>query len=1440
MPSKPIQLAGKISFLYAAVAGLWVLFSDRVVGSLIPIDYEVAYLQTYLGLFFVAVTALLLYVLVRDYLQRYEAQFAERQQAETAFRESESRFRQLTESLPQLVWTCTPEGECDYLSPQWVEFTGIPAHEQLGRRWLQQLHPDDQVRLAEAWQASVASGLSFQTEYRLRHRDGTYRWFDDRAVPLRDADGRIVKWHGSITDIHEQHELRESLRRSEAKLRAIFEAEPECLKLIAADGTLREINPAGLHLLEAESLADVLGQCVVPCILPEHRANFLAMLEATARGEKRTLEFQILGFKGTPRWMEMSTVPFRDPATGKNLILGASRDTTGRRQAEEALRLSQERLRACIENTPNVALQQYDHQGRVIYWNEASGRVFGWSASEALGKTRDQLMQSAEQAARFRERVQTIARTGEILGPVECEFRRRDGTAGVCLSTLFAIPFDAQTSCFVSMDVEVTEIKQARTEAERSLSLLSATLESTADGILVVDTQRQITGYNRKFAELWRIPNAVLQTDDDEQVLAFVLDQLPDPAAFRAAIEAAYKNPESSKQHILSLKDGRTFEQDSQPQRLGRSIVGRVWSFRDVTERRRVEQLVVQSEQRLQLVWEQALLAMRLSDAEGNTVRVNLAYCQTVGKSRNELEGQPFAIAYAERDRLQALTNYRRRFQDHTEARQRVANVTYWNGRRAHLEVSDVFLEVAGQPTLLLTLINDVTLRHRAERRVAVLAEMARALSAATSRRTAAETIVEAAQELLGWDACFYHRYDTEREQIENFLSRDTLGGQVVDVTMPVTTLAISPFLLDVLRNGPQLILRSRPSPNAEKLIAFGDTQRRSESLMFVPVREGGRTIGLLSIQSYTPNAYDEASLATLQSLAEHAAGALERIHAEEVLQTREHQFRSLIENTSDMIAVVNRDGLLGFQSPSVHRVLGYGPEEMTGRNVMDFVHPEDVPAARAALARAITSPQKPMPFEGRLRHRDGSWRRLQTIGRRAPENSGEAAIILNSRDVTESRALEEQFRQSQRMEAIGQLAGGVAHDFNNLLAVILMQVELLHHESARSPEQLDAINEIGKAAKRAADLTRQLLLFSRRQAPKLGDFDLNEIVGQVTTILQRLLREDIRLQVHCAPTPLFIHADNVMVDQILLNLAVNARDAMPHGGRLVIETSNTEFASSEAALSPQPGSGTSQSAMAAPTVSSSAVRTMGPGDAAAGVGPDGDSRGDHSAVPAVFSHGARPGVFACLSVSDNGKGIPPEILPHIFEPFFTTKDVGKGTGLGLATVFGIIQQHQGWIKVTSETGVGTTFRIYLPLLHQPHVEPLPEPTPSAGQRGHETILLVEDEAALRTLVCTVLNRLGYRVLVAPNGIAALEVWKNHRPEINLLLTDLVMPEGLSGRDLAGRLLAENPQLKVIYTSGYSQEIAGEDFPLREGENFLTKPFQTAQLAKTIRARLES
>jgi PAS domain S-box-containing protein len=496
----------------------------------------------------------------------------------------------------------------------------------------------------------------------------------------------------------------------------------------------------------------------------------------------------------------------------------------------------------------------------------------------------------------------------------------------------------------------------------------------------------------------------------------------------------------------------------------------------------------------------------------------------------------------------------------------------------------------------------------------------------------------------------------------------------------------------------------------------------------------------------------------------------------------------AIVESSDDAIIGTDRNSSTLSWNKGAVKIFGYTASEMVGTSIMRLI-PADRQDEEGQIMEKIKRGESMNHFETLRQTKDG---RLIDVSITASPIRDATGMIIGvskvARDITERRKLEAQFRQAQKMEAFGQLAGGVAHDFNNILAVIQMQSGLLKTGGNLSPEHLESAEEIGAAAQRAAVLTRQLLLFSRKEILQLRDLDLNQSINDMVKMLRRTLGEDIQLQFKFAMQSLFIRADAGMIDQVLMNLAVNARDAMPKGGQFIIETSAVDFDESVHAQSARAGSGS----------------------------------------------------LVCLSVSDTGCGIPPEILPRIFEPFFTTKDVGKGTGLGLATVFGIVGQHQGWINVHSEVGHGTTFHIYLPQLTKISRQKPERPTLTSMRGGNETILLVEDDAFLRASVRKTLSRLGYRVIEAINGIEALKVWKQNCDGIHLLLTDLVMPGGMTGKDLGKRLLKENPRLKVIYASGYSAKAADGNFPLEDGVNFLTKPFNAQKLAQTVRQNLDA
>jgi len=394
--------------------------------------------------------------------------------------------------------------------------------------------------------------------------------------------------------------------------------------------------------------------------------------------------------------------------------------------------------------------------------------------------------------------------------------------------------------------------------------------------------------------------------------------------------------------------------------------------------------------------------------------------------------------------------------------------------------------------------------------------------------------------------------------------------------------------------------------------------------------------------------------------------------------------------------------------------------------------------------------------------------------------------IVVNARDVTERRKLEEQLMRAQRMEAIGTLSGGVAHDFNNILTVILGHAEVLMQALRSSPAEYEHLKSIDEASRRASALTRQLLAFSRKQVLQPKVFSLNSLIVDLDKMLRRLISEDIEVQTVTDPQLGSTKADPGQIEQVVMNLVLNARDAMKSGGRITIETANIDL--------------------------------------------DEDYVRGHA--------GARPGPHVMLAVSDTGEGISPDVLPHIFEPFFTTKEVGKGTGLGLSTVYGIVKQSGGNVGVYSHPGRGTTFKVYLPRLDEP-APSAAEPTQGTFTSGAETVLLVEDEPSLRDLIKLSLTGFGFTVLDMPSPADALAFSKKHKGTLHLLLTDVIMP-GMDGLALAKQVQKERPDIKVLFMSGYATNFIMHDGVVDPGTNFLEKPFHPRNLLSKVREVLDS
>lgn len=1002
--------------------------------------------------------------------------------------ESEMRFRSTFELAATGIANTNLDGRWIRVNSQLCKIFGYPEAELLQKNFQEITHPDDLAEDLAFLKRLLAGEIQTYTmEKRFIRKDSSVVHANLTVALACEANGDPSHFIAVIDDISARKQAEEKLKLAEARYRNIVEITPDAI-FTHRNNRIDYVNAACMKLMKASDPSQILGRTPYEMFVedqhPVIRERIQRLLESPC--SVPWMERGLLALDGTMIQAEVAAASFYD--SGCMSIQVVCRDLTDRKKAENELRQTAGLLGAVVEGTADAVFVK-DIEGRYLLCNQATAGFVGLQKEEIIGKD-DTYLFGEEDAAKVMEINRRVCETG--VAEINEEILTAAGVTRTYLGT--KAPYrDANGMIIGTIGIshEITDRKRAERSLQEANSLLNATLESTADGILVVNCHRKIASYNKKFLELWHIDPQLMECGDDRTVLKNILSQLENPSAFVAKVDELYAAPQADSWDVLKFRDGRHFERYSQPQRIGDEIVGRVWSFRDITERKRTEV----ENARLAKAVENASETIFITDRTGTIQYANPSFERTTGYPRKEAIGL--------------------------------------------------------NPRILKSGVQD---------------------------------------------AAFYRQ------------------------------------MWDTLIRG--------------KIWSGHFTNRR---------RDG-----------------------------------------------------SLYEEEATISPILDSNG-----------------------KILNFV-----------------------------------------------------AV---KRDVSHEYQLQEQFRQAQKMEAVGRLAGGVAHDFNNILGAILLQADIAAANEDASIAMRDALAEIRSDAMRAAELTRQLLLFSRQQVIRMQDLDLNLVVANVSRMLQRIIGEDVPLSLTLAPGELAVHGDAGTLEQVLLNLAVNARDAMPEGGTLAIATSRREIS-----------------------------------DEVARTNPD-----------------AMPGSYVMLEVRDNGSGIPPEIVSRIFEPFFTTKDVGKGTGLGLATVFGIVKQHGGWLEVDSKVGEGTAFRIHFPMKENAAaIVTCAEEIKPAG--GTETILVTEDEPSLRMLVCTVLRLSGYQILEAANGKEALKIWQDQPNGVDLLLTDMVMPSGMSGRELAQTLQASRCDLKTIFMSGYSVDLASSDVGLEEGLNFLQKPFTPTQLLKTVRKALDS
>ncbi len=1185
----------------------------------------------------------------------------------------------------------------------------------------------------------AASGVAASRE---GYADHLGEWLSMTAYCPRPGEAVV-----QFDKITERKRAEQALHRSERRLRAIFDDAAIGIALIERSGAIIQVNPAFASAL-GRAPETLLERRFRELVHPDDAELVCAMFAALASAGEgtRVAERRLLRADGATVHARMTLSSTLDDAGQLESFVMVIEDVGAQRAAEAQSALLSAQLQALFQHAEVGIIVTRIADRQIVEWNPLFERLTGIPRSEAIGTTTDRLNFYA--SLEDRERLyRELAANGQA--PLRrVRIRRRDGVeTEVAASVTLAEVRGEQ--CALAVIFDVSAVERAEAEARRANDRFGALFSAAAVPMAICDVATNrllavndaycaLVGYDRETLTGWTWREVVQP------------ENRADGEAAVAKLRAGEINSHTRVSRVIR-RDGqvrwvRTTVSVADPG--ARPPTTFVAVLDDITAWREVEATRALQDQALQVV-EDAVILCRPS---GIIEWTNIAASQLDGFAPGELIGKSVSVFDARIDDEPIMPSLRaallagRTWSGVVDTRRK-------DGTRypAELTVTPV-LGPDGAMTHSIAFRRDLTERTRTvEALRSALARMRLSLDAAEQGtwlhdlREGRVLLDERARIILGFD-----RQDVAFEELMALVSielRDDIERRIREATAPGGSGRAS------TRH------RLRRPDGVERWVDVHVLYQFEE-------RDGVRVAR-----------YESAIIRDIT----------EQQHALAAIQVSEERYRQLVEHLDDVVYTVDHAGRVTFVSRAIER-FGYRPDEVIGHFTSEFVHPDDVQPFRSAAtiaARGVDRPASAGPTEFRLIDKSGRARPVRGTARPLFAEGvvvGATGVIV---DQTSQRAIEEQLRAAQKMEAVGRLAGGVAHDFNNLLSVILSYSESALDQLREEDPLRDEIQEVTHAATRAAALTRQLLAFSRKQVFEIETLRLGELIGGLARMLRRVIGEDIALTIDEAPELPPVRADRGQLEQVVMNLVVNARDAMPTGGKLTVSIGVDDIDSTRA----------------------------GELELAAGR-------------------------YVVLSVADDGCGMDEATRARIFEPFFTTKEVGKGTGLGLSTVYGIVKQSHGAIAVESAPGRGSTFRVYLPA-HAPARAALAAhatPPPIAQSTARETVLVVEDEEALRSVLVRVLREAGYQVLAAANGVEACTLVEQPTKPVDLLLTDVVMP-AMNGFDLAQRLSAERPSMKVLFTSGYHDAVERHE---HIAYSFMAKPFDRRSLLRKVRELLDA
>jgi two-component system cell cycle sensor histidine kinase/response regulator CckA len=1263
------------------------------------------------------------------------------------------------------------------------ELTGISADRALGGSGFD-MSPEVRRRGEELLHRALA-GETVSSGDMLVTVDETARsgWIVGTFGPHRNAAGEIVGVIGIIRNVTDRRRNEQALRESEERFRLIADAAPVMIWMDDAHGMSTYFNKPWLDFT-GRTLAQESGRGSRDGIHPDDLIpRFVTVYDAAFAARKPfQTEYRLRRKDGEYRWVLETATP-RFTAEGEfGGFVGTAIDITERRRAEQTLRKERSFLRQVIDINPNFVFAK-DRQGRFTLVNQAVADAYGTTVEALIGKTDADFNPNADEVTAFRKADLAVMDTlREMVIPEE---KITDSTGNVRWLQTVKRPVvgeDGRAQQVLGVSADVTD----RLRAEEAIKESEARFRLMADAAPVLiwlsDANARCTFFNKPWLDFTG------RKLSQEIGRGWMEDVHPnDLGLVRSFDDLEGSRVPYQYEYRLRRHDGewRWILDTGVPRFTAEGVFeGYIGSAIDITDRRGAEEALKESEARYRTQVQNAPEAIvvfdvdsgRFVEANDNALRLwklsREAFLQSDPVALSpptQPDGRPSAPAIAANIDLTL----------HGEA-----PVFEWVHRDATgadipCEVRLVRLPSATQ-RLIRGSVTDISQRKRAEKLQSALYRIAATTSATEDLNEFYAAIHAIVGELMYAQNFYVALYDPRTDMVSFPYCIDEADGQLPPMRLGKGLTAY------VLRTGEPLLALE---DNFEAMVRDGVLARvGSPSVAWVgcPLKSRGRTFGAIAIQSYDPRfTFDENDKDLLNFVSQHIAVALERRRSQDAIRESEERYRLLFERNLSGVYRMTLVGRILECNDALARIFGYrSKDELVDRD-MAVLYPDG--RQRRAFFDSLLRDRSLASYEMRGERKDGgaAWT-FQSAALLADEKAGEVIVEGTVVDVTERRQLEEQLRQSQKMEGIGQLAGGIAHDFNNLLTTVLGYSDMaLTQLSPHDPIRED-IAEIRRAGERASNLTRQLLAFSRKQVFEPRVLDLNALMADSSRMLARLIGEHIRFVTQLDPALGNVRADPGQIEQVIVNLAVNARDAMPEGGTLTVRTENA----------------------------------------------------DVDAASSRKHFGIAPGRYVAIIVADTGVGIDPETQKRIFEPFFTTTETPRGTGLGLATVYGVVSQSGGQIFVDSAPGRGATFAIYLPRVEEAAAAP---GTVAAGapHRGSETILLVEDEDAVRGLTRRCLEASGYTVLQATCADEALEVASRFPGRLDLLLTDVIMP-GVSGPELSRRLLERRPGTRVLYVSGYTDAAMASHVELDAGASFLPKPFTPETLARKVRDILDA